>query len=144
MANFTLVSGRLVADPEIRKTANNDSVLRFRIAHNHPVYNGGKPRTTYLQCEAWGTGAEVIAKYFRKGDPILVQGFLRQDEWTDKDGNNHSQIVMRVERHERPLGSSSRSRSEEPRHRRDDGRRRDDDEELVAIEGRHEEDDIPF
>lgn len=135
--NHYAVDGRLVADPELRKTNDGTSVLRFRIAHNE------RNRTLFLTCEAWGTGAEVIADRFRKGSPINLSGFLRQEQWTDKEGGKRSEIILRVEQHGRPLGSGIDERPVS-------AERRSTDDVVASIASRHDRDDsensddIPF
>lgn len=133
--NSCVIDGRMVADPVLRKTVSGTSVMTFTVAHNF------KDRTTFLTCEAWGTGAEVIADRFRKGDPINLSGYLRQDDWEDKDGNKRSKIILRVEQHGRPLGAPYGEARPE---RRKDTAESDQDEAVAAIADRHEDQDIPF
>jgi single-strand DNA-binding protein len=39
---------------------------------------------TFVDVEAWGRQAEVIAQYMKKGRPFLVEGRLKLDQWEDK------------------------------------------------------------
>jgi len=90
--------GRFVADPELNDV-NDTSVVRFTLAINEyrKSRDGEKNKNvSYLDFEAWDTGATTIGKYCRKGDEIAVLASARQDKWTDKEGNRRSKIKFRV------------------------------------------------
>lgn len=80
--NKVILKGRLTADPEIRKTANDISVCNFSIAVNRRF---DREKTDFINCEAWRQTAEFISKYFTKGKEIVVCGELHIDKW-EKDG----------------------------------------------------------
>jgi single-strand DNA-binding protein len=80
--NKVFLKGRLTADPEIRKTANDISVCNFSIAVNRRF---DREKTDFINCEAWRQTAEFISKYFNKGKEIVVCGELHIDKW-EKDG----------------------------------------------------------
>lgn len=77
--------GRLVRDPELRE-ANGKSVVNFGIAVNRSFKKGNErvDEVSFLDMEAWDTGAETIEKYFKKGDQIIVHCSVRTDSWVDK------------------------------------------------------------
>jgi single-strand DNA-binding protein len=85
--NRVIILGRLVADPEIRYTQNNAAMTRFKIAVNRQYKQEGQPDADFFQITAWGKTAEFISKYFTKGQQILVEGYLRNNSWTDQQGN---------------------------------------------------------
>tara|TARA_R100000808_G_scaffold5713_1_gene17219 strand:+ start:49912 stop:50304 length:393 start_codon:yes stop_codon:yes gene_type:complete len=90
--------GRLVADPELNDV-NDTSVVRFTLAINEyrKSRDGEKNKNvSYLDFEAWDTGATTIGKHCRKGDEIAVLASARQDKWTDKEGNRRSKVKFRV------------------------------------------------
>ncbi len=99
--NITLLRGNLTRDPELRKIQTGDrsvSVVNFTIAvsREYTKASGDKDKvTTFINCEAWDSGAEVIAESFRKGDLVMVEGSLRNDSW-EKDGVKHSTLRVRV------------------------------------------------
>lgn len=97
--NVVVVSGNLVRDPEL-KSVGDSKVVSFSVAVNSVRGSGDNKReeTSYLDCEAWGRQAEVIAQYLKKGDGILVNGELKQDRWEDTDGNKRSKIKVNVNR----------------------------------------------
>jgi len=74
--------GRLVADPDIRLTETQNTIARFTIAINRRE----KGKADFIPCVAFGKTAELIEKYFRKGDRIGVHGEIRIDTFTDREG----------------------------------------------------------
>lgn len=101
MANFNkvIVAANLVSDPEL-KTVGDTSVVRFRVAINRKfTTKTGEKReeSTYIDCEMWGARASVISEYITKGDPILIEGHLKQENWETKDGEKRSKILVSVE-----------------------------------------------
>jgi single-strand DNA-binding protein len=99
--NITLLRGNLTRDPELRKldgSGKNVSVVNFTIAvsREYTKASGEKDKiTTFINCEAWDSGAEVIAESFKKGDLVMIEGSLRNDNW-EKDGVKHSTLRVRV------------------------------------------------
>jgi single-strand DNA-binding protein len=86
--NKVILMGRITAEPEIRYTTNNIPIARFKIAVNRPGKSqDGKPSADFIQITAWRSTAEFIAKYFAKGQQVLVEGYLRNNSWTDQQGN---------------------------------------------------------
>lgn len=86
--NKVILLGRLVADPEVRYTQNNIPRARFRIAVNRPgKHQEGQPNADFIMITAWRGTAEFVSKYFRKGQQVLVEGYLRNNSWTDQQGN---------------------------------------------------------
>ena len=94
-------SGNLARDPELRVVNTNGkqtSVVNFTVAvsREYTKSSGEKDKvTSFINCEAWDTGAEMIGSSFKKGDFVLVEGSLRNDTW-EKDGVKHSSLKVRV------------------------------------------------
>lgn len=99
--NVTFLKGNLARDPELRVVntgGKQTSVVNFTIASSREYQknNGEKDKiTSFVNCEAWDSGAEVIAESFKKGDLVFVEGSLRNDSW-EKDGVKHSSLKVRV------------------------------------------------
>jgi single-strand DNA-binding protein len=86
--NKIILMGRLVADPETRITQNNIAMTRFKLAVNRQGKpQDGQPNADFIQITAWRQTAEFVQKYFHKGQQVLIEGYLRNNNWTDKDGN---------------------------------------------------------
>lgn len=99
--NINILRGNLARDPEVRAVNTNGkktSVVNFTIAvsREYTKANGERDKiTTFVPCEAWDTGAEIIGESFKKGDLVMVEGSLRNDSW-EKDGVKHNSLKVRV------------------------------------------------
>jgi single-strand DNA-binding protein len=116
--NITLLKGNLARDPELRivnTSGKQTSVVNFTVAvsREYTKNSGEKDKiTSFINCEAWDTGAEVIAESFKKGDLVMIEGSLRNDSW-EKDGVKHSSLKVRVNNFSKITRLSRQSKSEE-------------------------------
>ena len=90
MASFNkvILAGNLTRDPELRYTPKGSAVAKIGLAVNRTWKTEAgetKEEVSFIEIEAWGRQAEVIAQYMRKGRPLLVEGRLKQDTWEDKN-----------------------------------------------------------
>jgi single-strand DNA-binding protein len=86
--NKIFLLGRLVEDPSTRTTQSGIAMTRFKLAVNRGgKKQEGQPTADFIQITAWRATAEFVQKYFRKGQQVLIEGYLRNNNWTDKDGN---------------------------------------------------------
>ena len=88
MFNLVVLTGRLTADPEIRTTQSNVSVTSFCIAVQRQYKSGEEPITDFINIVAWRNTAEFIARYFKKGNMIGIEGSIQTRKYTDRDENN--------------------------------------------------------
>lgn len=100
--NHLIIAGNLTRDPITKFLANEKCVVNFSIA-NSRKYKGhdgnDKEETIFLDCTAYGKTAETIGRYLSKGKPIIAEGILKQDTWTDKEtGKNRSKIGLVVDK----------------------------------------------
>ena len=88
MLNHITIMGRLVRDPELRRTGSGVAVATFRVAvdRDYVSRDGGERKADFIDCVAWRQTGEFISKYFSKGRMIIVDGRLEMRDWTDKDG----------------------------------------------------------
>lgn len=88
MLNKITVMGRMVRDPELRRTGSGTAVASFAIAcdRDYKSDSGGR-EVDFFDCVAWRSTAEYVSKYFTKGRMAVVSGRLQTRTWTDKDGN---------------------------------------------------------
>lgn len=88
MLNVIAVMGRLVADPELRKTTTTGvSTTTFTIACDRNFVRAGSERQTdFFDIVAWRQTAEFACKYFRKGQLIAVNGSLQTRTYDDREG----------------------------------------------------------
>ena len=87
--NKITIVGNLGKDPELRYTPQGNAVCNFSVATNEKRRDKGgdfQDVTTWFRITLWGKQAENASKYLTKGSPIYVEGRLRVEEWSDKDG----------------------------------------------------------
>lgn len=101
MASFNkvILIGNLTRDPELRVTANGNSICKLGLAVNRSyLTKDGERReeTTFIDIDAFGKPAEIISKYMRKGRALLVEGRLRLDQW-ESEGQKRSKLNVVLE-----------------------------------------------
>jgi single-strand DNA-binding protein len=103
MANFNkvILAGNLTRDPELRYTPKGTAIAKFGLAINRTWKNETgetKEEVTFVDIDAFGRQAEVIAQYMKKGNPFLVEGRLKLDQWDDKQtGQKRSRLGVVLE-----------------------------------------------
>ena len=99
MLNHITLMGRLVRDPELRRTGSGIAVASFRIAvdRDYASKDGGERKADFIDCVAWRQTGEFISKYFAKGRMIIVDGRLEMRDWTDKEGNKRTSAEVIVD-----------------------------------------------
>ena len=116
MLNKAILMGRLVADPELRRTPNNNSVTSFTLAVNRSfTRQGEQPQTDFIDIVAWGKTAEFVSRYFVKGQQVAVAGRIQTRNWEDKQGNKRKSVeVVAEEVHFAEPKRDSQSRNDLP------------------------------
>ena len=99
--NRVFLTGRLVADPDIRYTPQGNEVAQFRIAVNMRFKskqdpNNWQEETSFITIIAWNWLANRVEKTFKKCDLVVVEGRLRIREY-EVDGNKRyaTEVVAR-------------------------------------------------
>jgi len=137
--NKVMLIGRLTRDPETRTFANGGKVAKFGFAVNYLMqkknpttgeWEGGE--TAFVDIEAFNRPsggrqlADLVEQRLRKGQQVYLEGRLRLNEWTDKEGQKRSKLLVVLDnleflegrgeggggegyRSQRPSGSSFRS-----------------------------------
>jgi single-strand DNA-binding protein len=90
MLNNCIFLGRLTADPEAKTTQSGATYTNFTIAVDRDYSKGEEKQADFINCVAFSKSAEFVAKWFKKGSPIVVVGRLEMDRYTDKDGNKRT------------------------------------------------------
>lgn len=95
MLNRAILMGRLVADPELRKTASDTSVTTFTLAVNRSFSRPGEQaQTDFIDIVAWRGTAEFAAKWFTKGMQVAVSGKIQTRTWEDKAGQKRKNVEV--------------------------------------------------
>lgn len=97
--NKIILQGRLVDEAETKtfSGANAGTVTNFRIAVSRTFKREGKPTADFFRCQAWNKTGENIAKYFHKGNRILVIGRIENEEYINRDGQKAISTMVTVE-----------------------------------------------
>lgn len=97
--NQVNISGNLTRDPQLRATASGTQVLSFGIAVNDRQKNSRtgewEDYPNYIDCTMFGTRAESVSRYIRKGSKVAISGKLRYSSW-EKDGQKRSKLEVIV------------------------------------------------
>ena len=82
--------GRISNDLVLNKTANNQTTLTFNLAidkrNRKKLEELGKPTTNFIRCVAWGSVAQTIADYCKKGTQLGIVGSIETRNYKDNDG----------------------------------------------------------
>lgn len=100
--NKVMLMGNLTRDPQMVEAKS--SIVNMSMAINESWTDKAsgerQERTSFVDLSAYGKTADNMNKFFRKGDPIYVEGRLKQDRWEDGEGNNRSKLSVIVDRFE--------------------------------------------
>ena len=99
--NKVILIGNLGKDPEIRYTQAGEPIANFSLATNEAWTDKSgqkQERTEWHRVEVFGKTAQVVRDYCTKGKQVYLEGSIRYDEWTDKDGNKKYMTKIRVSR----------------------------------------------
>ena len=95
MLNKVSIMGRLVRDPELRRTQSGIAVTTMRIAVDRDFKSqDGTKQADFFDVVAWRNTAEFASRYFFKGRLIIVDGRLQTREWTDREGNKRTSVEI--------------------------------------------------
>lgn len=95
--NSVMLTGRIVADPDLRYLPSGTACSKFAIAVNHRVKDGDdwKDEVSFFDVVTWEKLAETCSEKLYKSCPVMVEGKLKQERW-EKDGNARSKIVIKA------------------------------------------------
>lgn len=95
--NKVLMVGNLGRDPEGRD-AGNSRVVGFSLCSNRKFKSASgekKEVPCWIDVKVWGKTGELCEKYLHKGSQVLVEGYLEQESWEDKQtGAKRSKHVL--------------------------------------------------
>ena len=95
MLNVVAIMGRLVADPELRRTSNDISVCSFTLAVPRSFVKQGEERQAdFIDIVTWRGTAEFVSKYFSKGSMMAVDGAIQTRMYEDKNGNKRKAVEI--------------------------------------------------
>ena len=87
--NKVFLMGRLTADPEFSMTQSGMAMCRFSIAVDRPSRQGEEKQADFFRVVCWQQTAEMVNRYFVKGKPVIVEGRIQNNNYTDNNGVKH-------------------------------------------------------
>lgn len=91
--NRVMITGRLTREPETKYLPSGLAVTNLSMASNrrYQVNDEWREETSFFDVETFGKLAERLGEQLRKGQPVYVEGRLKQESW-EKDGQKQSKI----------------------------------------------------
>lgn len=96
--NLVVLCGNLTIDPVLARSASGVNYVNFSVAVQRYAADPSQRKADFISCTAFGSTAENICKYFKKGSRIIVRGEWRTDNYTDSNGNKIYSSKMLVSR----------------------------------------------
>jgi single-strand DNA-binding protein len=97
--NKIILVGNLGRDPELRYTPQGTPVCSFTMATNErrKDRNGEmQDQTTWFKVTLWNRQAETASQYLSKGRPVYIEGRLRVEEWSDREGKQRYTLEVQA------------------------------------------------
>lgn len=94
--NRITLSGRLGDNPDLQQTNSGVPVVNISLAVERDFKDEktGERGVDWISVVAYRHTAEMICKYWKKGDTMIVDGRLQVNQWTDKQGNKRRNVVV--------------------------------------------------
>jgi single-strand DNA-binding protein len=95
--NKITIVGYLGRDPELRYTPQGTALCKMSIAtteRRKNVAGEAEEHTTWFRVTAWGRQAELANEYLAKGRQVYVEGRLRLEEYTDREGQKRYSVEV--------------------------------------------------
>lgn len=97
--NRVVITGNLTRDAELRTTSSGTSVLSMGVAVNDRRRNAQgewEDYANFVDCTMFGTRAEKLSQYLKKGLKVAIEGRLRWSQW-ERDGQKRSKLEVLVD-----------------------------------------------
>src|SRR5919198_285638 len=100
--NKVMLIGRLTRDPEVRTFSTGGKVAKFGFAVNNRRKNTQtgqwEDEPVFVDVEVFNRGemgrqADLVEQSLRKGQQVFIEGHLRLDQWTSKEGEKRSRLL---------------------------------------------------
>lgn len=97
--NKLSVIGRLTKDSELKYSSTGLAICDFSIAVNRSKKQGDGyvDDASFFDVTIIGKLAESMNRHLVKGKQVAISGFLKQERWKTKDGDNRSKVSIGVD-----------------------------------------------
>ena len=99
--NNLTISARLTRDPEIRYSNNNMMIARLGIAFDKlkkDEYGNFQSIANFMDAVAFGKNAEICSEQLHKGSPIIIDGEISVNSFTDQNGASRKNVEILINR----------------------------------------------
>lgn len=95
--NKVVLVGRITQDPQVKTANSGNEVVSFSLAVDRN-YSKEDKQTDFFRIVCFGKNAEFVSSYVKKGRLLLIDGSLRNNSWTDKEGKQRitTEIIANV------------------------------------------------
>jgi single-strand DNA-binding protein len=130
--NKVILVGNLGRDPEIRYTPDGTPVCNFSMATTEKSKKDGQPVevTTWFRVTLWRRQAEVASQYLTKGKPVYIEGRLRVEEYTDREGKTRHTLEVTATDMQFIGGGNDRGQTAPPQSTRTEAKPGEPDEDV--------------
>ena len=135
--NKVILIGRLCGDPDVRQTQSGTSTARYKLAVDRRFKREGEDTADFIQCVAFGKGAEFAEKYLHRGMKIAITGRIQTGSYTNRDGQKvyTTDVIVEDQEFVEPKNSSGSKPERQPEEAPDD---------FVSIPDDVSDDGLPF
>lgn len=144
--NQCTITGRLGADPEIRRTQSGKPIANMRVACSETWRDDKgerKEKTEWFTVAIFSEGlCKVVETYLRKGSRVLLQGKMQTRKWQDQSGNDRYSTELVLQGFAAKMVMLDSASSEQRPRQPDDGDSYGNQQ--PANFSRDLDDDIPF
>lgn len=112
--NKVILMGRLTRDPEMSYSKGETplAITRYTIAVNRRINKEEGVNADFINCVAFGRGAEFAEKYFHRGIKIAISGRIQTGSYTNREGQKVYTTEVVVEDQEFAESKKSDSKEE--------------------------------
>jgi|SRR6185436_12335328 len=150
--NKIIIIGHLGRDPELKFTPQGTAICKFSVATTERRKNNGENEevATWFRVTCWGRLAEVSSEYLSKGKPVYLEGRVRLEEFTDRDGNKRSSLEVTATELQFIGAKTERGEGDQPAkaETREPAKRAPSSKPAAATAAtrmsKHDDDEIPF
>lgn len=93
--NSITLFGRLTRDVEVKKVGESN-IANFTLAVRRDFIKEGGQETDFINCFCWGKQAEILEKYVKKGEQLIINGSLQIDTVEDDMGTKKYYTKVKV------------------------------------------------
>lgn len=99
--NKAIIIGNLTRDPELKALPSGTKVTTLGVATNRVFKNKNGERqedTQFHNVVVFGTQAEIVNQYLKKGQTVMVEGRIQTRSWDGQDGGKRYRTEIVADR----------------------------------------------